>query len=382
MLNERAFRLFYVIRSLHGKDSSPVRQAIYKRLVESSLLHQTALLTYRKSSAELRFLFVFAYSFLVLGKIPRKADLARSRLAVWVNPSEKKAIDEMFLDKPESYLRINFSIASFITNLCSLRPKAFLRLSGFFFRLARRYDFLYSLRIAELVLFYSFTKSRTASIKKYFVSSDAAPETLGIFLSLWDSAETFYTPHGIVPAIEARLFYKFGYYSNRYDYHNFAKRSYGQSVLVDKKKWPNFTKKLDEVTAIGVVGPVAPNPSVIKETIDQLRNQFPKAKIRIKLHPNQVGPQMRFDKNVECSVNVPLDQSDFAICSNTGHIIKMLQESIPVLYVGEMDVMPHDTYGLKSNGVVYSPESIDNIKVSEMLRFYNSSSWAKSWEII
>ena len=216
-------------------------------------------------------------------------------------------------------------------------------------------------------------------LKKAYLSSDASPWSLGIFSGVGESLETHYVPHGILPYSENRIYFSTLYFNYEYNYKRLKNKTTGKCVkMFSKDKKPKMKLiKTNVPLRVGIIFPLLPNKKYIINLINQIKNNFDSVEIELKKHPNQIG-----GKNIDLTDVKDVDSleyCDFVISGNSGHIIEMINQGIPVIYQEHIDNAPMDIYELAKEELIYSADLIMPIEINKINEFYSTSIWVEKW---
>ncbi|OUR96590.1 hypothetical protein A9Q84_09595 [Halobacteriovorax marinus] len=367
------FNLYIAIKVLLKKDATPMRQSIYNHLLRVSLKKRILAGLYSLFPHSIQCLSIFAYTFLTCGKCPAADELDDKQFCFFENPSELKAVTEQFSSSHFQAIQVNFKVSRFLKNLQLVQLKDIIRIFKFINLLTKRFGLLYCARVTQLLIFSFFTNKNKDKVGVAYFSSDASPFSLGIISSLNYDTKTLYTPHGILPRSEHLLLFKESSFSTKYNFLNFQNQSLGMTHFLGEEFSPSFEKIEKKKLNIGIICSLTPNKEEILKLVKELSEQG--HLVHVRAHPNQMGNWVEVLSN-----NFEPARYDLAICGNTGHTIKLLNNAIPVLYSSKLDYAPYDIYSLIEKKVLIDILHLNDVEF--VLDFYNSHQWREQWKNI
>lgn len=370
--NDSKLRLYIFIKTLQSKDSSPLRQAIYRQYILSKVHIKLLQKLYKISPTILKAIYLFLYAALCLGKIPNTRKSTFDINCFWENPSELKSIIELIQESNFQCVQVSFKFQNFIRNLLLVNICDMYRLWKFVRFLSQKYPLLLAGRTSELLVFsFLFSKSKDKYDGNFFVSSDASPTSLSLFYLLKNKQIIYYVPHGIIPDSKHLILFQKAYYKCLYNFNLMSKRSAGHSYLISNKVFRKINIP-QNYQKVGIVCSIIPNIQKINQLAFDLETDG--YEVLAKLHPNQISKQ-KLNKSI--SLVKDFDDCDVVICGNSGHAIELLLKSIPVLYCADLDYAPYDVYSLIRNKIL--PEYNEAKKFEDISCHYNNKDWEKKW---
>ena len=368
-------KLYVAIKTLVKKDNTELRQAIFKRYIAARFVRGAAINSFKVLPNTLGALLISLYNCKCLGSVPTKEQVGRDDLILWENPTELKEILSLNLSEDIQNSRISFTTKRFFSNLGELNfsdIKRFYKLNKL---LNKRYSLLNSLRVGELVCFRYLIKNRLNNLKKIYLSSDASPFSMAIVASQKNNFETHYVPHGIIPPADYLLLFDYCKFKSAYNMNLFEGRMTGESQFIGNKTFPEFDELKKGSLVIGVVCSIIPHQQNILKLVRKLKEIG--HSVIFKTHPNIMGSKDFFNK---LNVSERLTDCDLVLCGNSGHAIKILNQSIPIVYSSDLDYAPYDIYQLVEKGILYELDDVNRLQ--DCTSFYNHAEWKDKWKNI
>lgn len=372
---QKGYRLILVLKSLHKKDTAPMRQAIYNQFVKYSKASIFIKLYERLPSCFQRVL-IFIFSIKFLGEVIDLSKFDCDEVAVWERFPERNHISMIPVEGKRVEYRPRFSLVSFCSNCCVIKIAYIIKYWRVLGQLTKRYNLLSALRSAEVICKSYLNSLIDTDVKRVIVSSDASPLSLSILLGFKDRAIVIHTPHGIVPNSEHLIYFDRNYYTTLYNYNEMGMYCLGENVYIGEPvkevKFQNCIKPV-----VGIVISIIPSEDGINNLITELnkKNIIPK----VKLHPNVIGKTSWKGKY---EIVKSLDDTTVIISGNSGHIVKMLRQGVFVAFEDSLDNAPADIYGLKKRGIVYEYDINSILDFDKYSEFYESKTWKENWSKI
>jgi len=368
------YRLLLLIKSLHKKDSAPMRQAIYHQYVEFSALSKILKL-YEVLPIFFQRILLFVFSIKFMGEVIKLSDLDCDEVAVWERFPERNHISMIPIQGKRIEYQPEFSFIEILSSIKKISLRDIKRYWQVLDTIARRYGLLSALRSAEVICKSFLNSSEAVRAKRIFVSSDASPLALSILLGFKGRAQIIHTPHGIVPNSEHLIYFDVNYYTTKYNYLEMGRYCSGENRYIGNSCEVEF--KVPSKAKVGIIISIIPSEKGINQLIARM-NALGVTPC-VKLHPNVIGVT-KWSGQYEIVDN--LDECTIIISGNSGHIIKMLKKGVFVAFEPSLDTAPLDIYKLKERGVVapYSEENL--LSFDYYKKFYSSPEWKKSWDLI
>jgi hypothetical protein len=378
--SEGLFQLFFALKSLKYKDQSPMRRSIYNQLIGEFPLYKRLVDFYQVLPASIKPITVYIYSALTLAKIPNLNKTSSAPIiCVWENLPEYNTISS--LGEKARSIMIRNSYKNLVRNLFRLDLSLTLRLYSVVKMLTKKEDLLVSLRLTQLLFFYSFfDKANLDERNVIFLSSDASPWALGLISLKKKNVSIRYTPHGILPLSKNKIPYTVTTFITKYNHDRFKSNCLGgtKAMYQVKEQAITFKKLKPSDVKVGIIESIVPNQVNLLLLFDRLTSQG--YKVKIKKHPNRII-NSNHDKIVDQSRYCDnLEHSDIIISGNSGHAIKMLARGKITLFCDDIDNAPNDIYGLNKMKILLPIEYLDDLDA--VIQYYNSEEWRELWRNI
>ena len=257
-----------------------------------------------------------------------------------------------------------------------------------------RGDFLVAARVASTIGYYLRFEPwlRRRPIRAIAVSSDSNPYAM----ALWAAARqhglrTIYVTHGHLPEDPPRLDFDLSVLDGP-ALRRVYERSQGLSGHVVYRGSEGAYRPLDcsglsgKVLRLGVFLSLVVDWDRLRVLLDALRLHLRPARLRVRLHPNEVvrpdDVAHRLGPDVEISWARSVLLEDAAVCDlvvagNSSCHLTVLKYGVPTLYVRGLDSVPHDFYRFLESRIVAGVERVEDIDLDAVAAFYADPAWGE-----
>lgn len=402
--------LLRAVRTVIRVDSDPVRQTLFKNLMQSkALVRLVYRLHERLTGTWPGALLVSAYglaAYVCIGP-PRNHRARVLAVATHANAKRQVAVLAAWIGTARcAWVRIGPKIAFSLDTVAGLadlaRSKRLVQVLRLVRRLDQRYGFLIACRASSAVAWYVRTSAIIADEKPgaVLVSSDSNPEEVGFVAAARASAtpQVFVShayPTPFSPPLDFSLSILEGQAAVR------ARQRWGPikgAVLLAGVEGDSGVmdpcRLVRPKPVIGIFTPKAVSRPTLRSIVEDCRAQYKPSRIVIRWHPSMLAlPRLTHwlrDQSdiVESDRTARLQdvarECDWVIADENSNVhLPILKLGIPTLAVKRLGPYPEnrsDMYGLAAGGIVYpAVTSVREVRADDVMAFF-SGDWATRFE--
>jgi len=395
------YNLRRAMKIVHNIDNTPSRIKVFEDIASRHKIIAFVFAFYNKvARTPLGPLLLMAYGakcFLGLG---RPSNNQASILSISAFANERHA--NQFI--AECAPNIDFDIIP-ISKKYWISPYSwgsFIRYLPLFFRtyriarhISRRYSFMPSCRIFSVLALYLRCKKLLSSSdsKAVLVASNYSPESLALAAAAHAlNKKVIYTNHANVPAntiYVPPVYADLSILTGTVTLTTYKKRASFRGELV-LKGLPGVASSMQyeplissDLTA-GIFLTAMTNMQFVDQCIRDLQELSNVSSILIRPHPvslvnNDFSSVIAQYSDITVSQGRSLSQDiaacDFILSGNSGVPLEILRGGKPVIYLGELDTMPHDFVGFISEGLIPETAQISEQVFLQLINFYSDVDW-------